>query len=133
MQVVPGRSPGAQASAASSVFTGEVLIDPVLERTDGMAVNSVMFPPGARTYWHRHEAGQALYVTAGEGWVGTRERAVRIRVGDTVWTSPGEEHWHGAGDDTYLVHLGFTLGASEFTVEVTEEEFRRYLSLARTR
>jgi quercetin dioxygenase-like cupin family protein len=133
MHVVPGRVPGVRAAAASSTFTGEVLIDPVLERTDGMAVNSVLFPPGTRTYWHRHEAGQALYVTAGEGWVGTREEAVRIRTGDTVWTSPGEEHWHGAGEDTYLVHLGFTLGVSEFTDEVGEEEYRRYLRLARTR
>jgi quercetin dioxygenase-like cupin family protein len=127
MKVVPGRAPDARAQQApASAFTGVVWIDPVLDRTDGLAVNTVFFSPGARTFWHRHEAGQALYVTSGEGWVGARDGgAVRVRVGDTVWTSPGEEHWHGATADTYLVHVGFTLGLSEFRDEVTEAEFAR--------
>jgi quercetin dioxygenase-like cupin family protein len=125
MQVTHGRSPGAQArQAPDSAFTGVAWIDPVLERTDGMAVNSVCFSPGARTHWHRHDAGQALYVTAGEGWVCARgSDPVRIGVGDTVWTSPGEEHWHGACGETFLVHVGFTLGSSEFLDEVTAGQY----------
>jgi quercetin dioxygenase-like cupin family protein len=37
-----------------------------------------------------------------------------VRPGDTIWTSPGEEHWHGATRETFLVHLGITLGVAEF-------------------
>jgi quercetin dioxygenase-like cupin family protein len=124
MKVVHGRPDGAQARQPSADFTGTVWIDPVLERTDGVAVNSVCFSPGARTHWHRHEAGQALYVTAGEGWVGTRDgEPVRVRTGDTIWTSPGEEHWHGATAETFLVHLGVTLGVAEFHDPVGEDDY----------
>jgi quercetin dioxygenase-like cupin family protein len=125
MHVTHGRPPESRAQQApASAFTGVAWIDPVLERTDGMAVNSVFFSPGARTHWHRHEAGQALFVTGGEGWVGTRDgEPVRVRTGDTVWTSPGEYHWHGATGDTYLLHLGFTLGASEFLDAVTDDQY----------
>jgi quercetin dioxygenase-like cupin family protein len=124
MKVVHGREPGTRATQPSSSFTGSVWIDPVLDRMDGTAVNAVFFSPGARTYWHRHEAGQALYVTAGEGWVCARgDEPERIGVGDTVWTSPGEEHWHGATADTYLVHLGITLGVAEFLDEVADDEY----------
>jgi quercetin dioxygenase-like cupin family protein len=124
MKVVHGRTPGTRAAQPTADFTGSVWIDPVLERTDGMAVNTVFFSPGARTHWHRHEGGQALSVTAGEGWVGCRDGdPVRIGVGDIVWTSPGEEHWHGATGETYLVHVGFTLGVAEFLDPVTGEQY----------
>jgi quercetin dioxygenase-like cupin family protein len=125
MHVRRGREPDAAARVApDSAFTGTAWIEPVLERTDGMAVNSVFFSPGARTHWHRHEGGQALYVTAGEGWVGTRDGdPVRVRTGDTVWTGPGEEHWHGANAQTFLVHLGFSLGTSDFRDPVTDEQY----------
>jgi quercetin dioxygenase-like cupin family protein len=124
MQVVHGRIEGSSARQPSADFTGAVWIDPVLDRTDGVAVNSVAFSPGARTHWHRHESGQALYVTAGEGWVGTRDgEPVRVRTGDTVWAPPGEEHWHGATRETFLVHLGVTLGVAEFHDPVSEAEY----------
>jgi mannose-6-phosphate isomerase-like protein (cupin superfamily) len=30
---------------------------------------------------------------------------IRIRPGDTVYTPPGEEHWHGATDTNMMSHL----------------------------
>jgi quercetin dioxygenase-like cupin family protein len=126
MKIVPGREPGATARhyASAATFTGDVWIDPILERTGEVAVNAVFFAPGARTHWHRHGAGQLLYVTGGEGWVGTRGATpARVRVGDTAWTPPGEEHWHGATAEGYLLHLGVTLGEAEWGDEVTADEY----------
>jgi quercetin dioxygenase-like cupin family protein len=50
--------------------------------------------------------GQTLHVTEGVGLVGTRDGTVLgIRAGDTVVCPPDEEHWHGAGGDTFMSHL----------------------------
>src|SRR5436190_16004575 len=71
-----------------------------------MTVALVRFTPGARTNWHRHAVGQTLHVTEGVGLVGTRDGTVlRISAGDTVVCPPDEEHWHGAGADTFMSHL----------------------------
>jgi mannose-6-phosphate isomerase-like protein (cupin superfamily) len=62
--------------------------------------------PGARTNWHSHAVGQTLHVTDGIGLVATRDgMVIRMRAGDTVYTSPGEEHWHGGTADNLMCHL----------------------------
>ena len=65
-------------------------------------INTVIFTPGARTYWHRHPGGQLLVVTAGRGVVATRDQGQVITGGDVIWAEPGEEHWHGACGDSLL-------------------------------
>lgn len=46
------------------------------------------------------------------GRVGIRDSSeVRVRAGDTVICPPGEEHWHGAGKDTFMSHF-VLLGAN---------------------
>ena len=71
-----------------------------------MIVGLVRFTPGARTNWHSHALGQTLYVTDGIGLVVTRDGTViRMRAGDTVYTPPGEDHWHGATDGNFMSHL----------------------------
>lgn len=66
----------------------------------------VRFTPGARTNWHSHVNGQALHVTEGVGLVVDRDgQVIRVRAGETVWTPPGEEHWHGGGATTRMRHL----------------------------
>lgn len=43
--------------------------------------------------------------------MGDRDQARRVvRVGDLVWTPPGEDHWHGASVRSVMTHLGLTLG-----------------------
>jgi hypothetical protein len=38
--------------------------------------------------------------------VGTRDgKVIPMRAGDTVWTPPGEEHWHGGTTDTFMCHI----------------------------
>ena len=106
MKIIPGRPVGAVSEQRSATFTGAVWADPVLPATDGTTINNVFFTPGARTYWHRHEAGQVLHVTAGSDFVCAKGgEPQRIGAGDTVWIAPGEKHWHGAGPDTNMVHI----------------------------
>jgi quercetin dioxygenase-like cupin family protein len=66
----------------------------------------VRFTPGAHTAWHRHAVGQVLHVTEGVGYVQSRgEELIELRPGDTVYTPPGEWHWHGATADGFMCHL----------------------------
>jgi quercetin dioxygenase-like cupin family protein len=124
VQIVHGRAAGATAQARSGTFTGTVYGDPVLPSTDGTTVNSVTFTPGARTYWHHHERGQLLVVTAGSGWVCAHGEAPQpLTVGDLVWTAPGERHWHGAGPGSILTHLAVSLGTTTWLDEVSQAEY----------
>src|SRR6185312_8021804 len=67
MQVFHGRAAGGKSDdRTGSTFTGNVWADPVMPATDGVTINTVFFAPGGRTYWHAHERGQILHVTAGQ-------------------------------------------------------------------
>jgi quercetin dioxygenase-like cupin family protein len=105
-------------------FTGAVRIDPLFQakgpsRTHGA---SVTFEPSARTFWHRHPAGQNLVVTSGCGrvqrWGGPVEE---IRPGDAVWIPPGVKHWHGAGPTTGMTHFAIQEEVDGRTVEWLEQ------------
>lgn len=94
--------------ASADWFTGTVWQDPLVEAPEPARVRAlrVAFEPGARTAWHTHPLGQSLYVVSGVGLVGTRNGSPQvIRPGDTIWIPPGEEHWHGAGPETSMVHI----------------------------
>lgn len=126
MKIVHGRADGAVTEARGTTFTGTVWGDPVLPTTDGTTINSVTFTPGARTFWHHHERGQILVVTAGTGWVCTHgESPHLLTVGDVVWVPPGEQHWHGAGPGTIMTHLATSLGVTTWLDEVSEDEYGR--------
>jgi quercetin dioxygenase-like cupin family protein len=123
MDVIRGRAEDGEVEQRTATFTGTVWGDPLL-KTEGVVMNTVYFAPGARTYWHRHEGGQMLHVASGEGWVAPREgAAARVRAGDAVWAPPGEEHWHGAGQDTLMVHTAVSLGTTEWLEEVSPEDY----------
>lgn len=125
MHVIHARADNATITQRTDTFTGQVWGDPVLTNTDGVTINSVHFAPCSRTFWHRHERGQILEVTSGEGWVATRDGGVRrIRKGDTIWTPPGEDHWHGSDDESFLVHTAISLGTTEWLEEVGAGEYR---------
>ena len=92
----------------ASAFSGDVYMTPIYRGTEPsrMSISLVRFAPGAHTNWHRHAVGQTLHITEGVGLVGTRDGSVvRVRAGDTVICPPDEEHWHGAGADTFMAHL----------------------------
>jgi len=125
MKINRGREAGKQSKRRSDVFTGEVWMDFVLEG-DGLMINDVFFTPGARTYWHRHELGQVLYVKAGEGRIYSRDgNGGTIGPGDVVHIPAGEEHWHGAGPDTFMLHMAISLGGVDWLDPVSDEDYGR--------
>ena len=100
-----------------------------------MRVTTVRFTPSARTAWHRHAVGQTLHVTEGVGLVQSREgEVVVMRPGDTVYTPPGEWHWHGAAPDRFMSHLamweapdpGAEVPESDWGDHVTDEEYNNH-------
>ncbi|KUL61843.1 cupin domain-containing protein [Streptomyces sp. NRRL S-1521] len=113
------RSRPATVRGPAEQFTGTVRLDEIAapEAPSRLRVFSVHFAPGARTAWHTHPHGQVLHVTEGEGRVQRAGGPVeRIRAGDTVWTEPGESHWHGAGPHTFMTHLATVEAAADGTV-----------------
>jgi quercetin dioxygenase-like cupin family protein len=89
-------------------FIGDVWVDRLAggEPNSHIRVNVVRFAPGARNAWHAHALGQTLHVTDGVGRVQAKGEEIKeIREGDTIWTPPGEWHWHGAAPDRFMTHL----------------------------
>lgn len=121
-------------------FTGDVWLDPIArprEEDQRMTVAKVRFAPGARTAWHSHARGQTLHITQGVAWIQSRGGdRVEAHPGQTVYSRPGEEHWHGASADTFMEHLAMfehTDDPATTTVwheHVTDDE---YLSETRSR
>lgn len=90
-------------------FRGDVWLDPIAvphEPDQRMTVAMVRFAPGARTAWHCHARGQYLRVTQGVAWFGQRDGTVfEVHAGQTIYTLPGEDHWHAAPPDCFMEHL----------------------------
>lgn len=117
------------------MFTGDVWFDVIAApqpEPSRMRVNAVHFAPCARTAWHSHAVGQTLHVTEGVGLVQARGGDVVVmRPGDTIFTPPGEWHWHGAAPDHFMTHLAMWEGVgpdgdqpeSEWGDLVTDEEY----------
>ena len=90
--------------ASTNWFTGTVWQDSIIEAPDPARVRAlrVSFEPGARTAWHTHPLGQTLYILHGTGLICVRNNKPQLmRMGDTIWIPPHEEHWHGATDEDY--------------------------------
>jgi quercetin dioxygenase-like cupin family protein len=114
----------------AEMFTGDVWYDVIASGVapSRLRVNLVRFAPGARTAWHRHANGQTLHVTDGRGLVQSRGGEVlQIRPGDTIYTAPGEWHWHGATPGHFMSHLAMweSLGDGQ---QVPETEWGNHVS-----
>jgi quercetin dioxygenase-like cupin family protein len=124
MKISHGHAAGKATTEVSETFTGTVLRDPVLSGDGAPTVNSVTFPPSARTNWHTHSNGQILIVTSGRGRAASRDgQSEVLEAGDLVWFSPGEDHWHGAGPDTVMTHLAISLGTTDWGDPVTDADY----------
>ena len=96
------------ATGPSDWFTGTVYVDPVAAPAGSsrLMASNVHFTPGARTAWHVHPNGQTIWVLEGLGRCQRRGGPVEvIRPGDRVFFEPGEEHWHGAAPNRFMVHV----------------------------
>jgi quercetin dioxygenase-like cupin family protein len=108
----PSKTPKGPASA----FTGDVYVNPIKAKSEPsrLIASMVRFALGARTNWHSHALGQTLFCTDGAGLVASQGGTViRLTPGDTVWTPPGEQHWHGAGVDCMMSHLAMLEGVED--------------------
>jgi len=89
-------------------FIGDAWLDVLVrgEAPSRVRVSVVRFAPGTRNAWHAHAVGQTVHVTDGVGRMQARGGdLLEIRAGDTVYTPPGEWHWHGAAPDHFMTHL----------------------------
>lgn len=98
-------------------FAGDVWLDIIaVPHTEDqrMTVATVRFAPGARTAWHSHARGQYLRVTAGVARFGDRDgTVVDVYPGQTIYTPPGEEHFHAAAGDTFMEHIAMLESADD--------------------
>ncbi|MFE4683972.1 cupin domain-containing protein [Streptomyces sp. NPDC056721] len=111
------------AKGAAERFTGDVWVDMTVEgeAPSRLRVGVVRFAPCARTAWHRHALGQTLHVTEGVGLVQTRGGRIQVmRPGDTVYTPPGEWHWHGAAPTHFMTHLALSESSGDPAVPDVE-------------
>lgn len=132
MEIIP-KQPTGKGPAAT--FTGDVYVDSIAApRAEGqrMVVARVRFTPGARTAWHSHALGQTLHVTEGVALLGTRDgRIIRATPGETIYTAPGEEHWHGATPEDFMEHLAMLdngddpATTTDWLEHVSDEEYGR--------
>ncbi len=68
---------------------------------------------------------QTLYVTEGRGLVQARgQQITELNPGDVVFAPNGEEHWHGASPDRFMMHLSITEGAPHWGSHVTDAEYQ---------
>ena len=114
----------------STMFTGDVWFDVIATGVlpSRLRVNLVRFAPGAHTAWHRHANGQTLHVTDGIGLVQARGgEVIAMKPGDTVYTPPGEWHWHGAAPENFMAHLAMWESLAEGQ-EGPETEWAEHLS-----
>ncbi|MFK0110681.1 cupin domain-containing protein [Streptomyces sp. NPDC091217] len=108
-------------------FTGDAWAD-VIYRGEGPSrtrANMVRFAPGARTTWHSHGLGQALYIVEGIALIQSRGgRIVEAHPGEVIWTPAGEEHWHGAAPDRFMAHIALWEGDEvDWLDHVTDAEY----------
>jgi quercetin dioxygenase-like cupin family protein len=102
------RSSIGTAKGPEDWFTGDVYIDAVAAPAGSSTYSaaSVHFTPGARTAWHTHPHGQTIFVTEGVGLCQREGGPIEmIRPGDRVFFEPGENHWHGAAPNRFMVHI----------------------------
>jgi quercetin dioxygenase-like cupin family protein len=63
------------------------------------------FDTGAVTKFHTHEFEQILFVLSGKGRVATEQEEHTVLPGTIVFIPPGENHLHGATNDSPFVQL----------------------------
>jgi len=117
--------------AGADRFVGDAWLDVIVrgDEPSRVRVTMVHFAPGARNAWHAHAVGQTVHVTEGVGRMQARgSDPLAIRAGDTVYTAPGEWHWHGAAPDHFMTHLAIWEAPaegeeSEWGDQVSDEEY----------
>ena len=121
------------AKGPAATFTGDVWVDTIHSgpQAGRARLAVVRFAPGSRSHWHSHRLGQTLHVIEGIALLGSRDGSViEAHPGDTVYTAPGEEHWHGAAPERFMAHLILMEGdasdapQTDWAEQVTDDAYR---------
>jgi quercetin dioxygenase-like cupin family protein len=111
------------AATDAARFTG---VSRALE-AEGWRVSHRWFEPGARTAWHSHPGGQLLFVEKGRARVQERGgMRHELATGQSHYTAPGVDHWHGATPDSEFTQVALGRGDAAETVwldKVTDSEY----------
>ena len=103
-------------------FTGKSI---TMESKD-LSIARRHFEAGARSAWHNHDKGQLLMVE--EGRMRTQKRGQVIKelsIGESDYTAPKVEHWHGAIPSQPLVQINVGFGgATNWMDRVTDAEYQ---------
>ena len=101
--------------ASGPLFTGAVTRQPLVTEDMGRSFNmgNINFGPGVRNKFHTHSSDQVLLVTAGTGTVATEKEQRTVTVGDLIFISAGEKHWHGATKESAFSHISLTAHGSK--------------------
>ena len=83
--------------------------------SEGPGVLLVTFAPGAKLGFHTHSVEQILYVTEGKGVIATRDKEYVVTPGMAVFIPAGEDHMHGATEDSSFTHLALYKGETKVT------------------
>ncbi len=117
MKVVKKDSvPKEAAPMTGGLMTGtQVYRQGILQGGDSNNFNFgiVSFDAGSRNKFHKHSGDQILIVTEGTGKVATDNEVVTVSQGDVILIPAGENHWHGAPDDTSMAHITVTVKGSQ--------------------
>jgi 4-carboxymuconolactone decarboxylase len=114
------QQPGA-ADLEAARFTGKSTV----LQPDGVGATRRRFEAGARTAWHSHPNGQLLFVQEGRLRMQRRGQAIKeIGQGESDFTGPNVEHWHGAAASTPLTHVAVGFGGeTKWLDKVTDDEY----------
>ena len=100
----------------SPLFTSREVYAQPLSPEDGEFNSRVItFGKGVRNKFHAHGSDQILIVTAGKGIVATENEQREVSVGDVIFFSAREKHWHGATEDSEFSHIYVHLTKAEST------------------
>ncbi len=108
--------PREAAAMTGGLMTGtQVWRQPILQPNDSNNFNFaiVAFDSGSRNKFHKHSGDQILIITEGTGKVATDSEQFTVKQGDVVLIPAGENHWHGAPDDTSMAHITVTVKGCE--------------------
>jgi quercetin dioxygenase-like cupin family protein len=114
------QQPGA-AELEAARFTGKTTV----LQAEGVGVTRRRFEAAARTAWHSHPNGQLLFVQEGRLRMEKRGQAIKeLGPGQSDFTGPNVEHWHGAAAGTALTHVAVGFGGeTKWLAKVTDDEY----------
>ena len=117
-KVTMGAVPKTKAEMTGGLMTGtQVWRQAILQPEDSSNFNFaiVAFDAGSRNKFHIHSGDQILIITEGTGKVANDNEVLTVTEGDVVVIPAGENHWHGAPDNTSMAHITVTVKGSQTT------------------